>query len=298
MSKINLVDLTPWIGRSIQQTDVIRAPQAHLMAATLGQSNAGLQPGTALPPLWHWLYFLEGLPPDQLGQDGHPARGGFLPPVSLENRMWAGGQLTFHEDLPIGVSVEKRSTIASIEHKQGRSGELVFVAVKHDIYHQGRLAISEIHDIVYKQKVDLTKTTGYTTQQAKPMATASHSLYSETFTPNSTTLFRYSALTFNGHRIHYDVDYCRAVEGYDNLVIHGPLSATLLANFAQKVTGKCLSHFRYRGVQPAVLGQTLTLHANHDMTPPTDSKASGTDLQLWTTLENGGISMQAQATFK
>jgi 3-methylfumaryl-CoA hydratase len=282
MSKINLVDLTPWIGRSIQQTDVIRAPQAHLMAATLGQSNAELQPGSALPPLWHWLYFLEGLPPDQLGQDGHPARG---------------GQLTFHEDFPIGASVEKRSTIASIEHKQGRSGELVFVAVKHDIYHQGRLAISEIHDIVYKQKVDLTKT-GYATQQAKPMATASPSLYSETFTPNSTILFRYSALTFNGHRIHYDVDYCRAVEGYNNLVIHGPLSATLLANFAQKVTGKCLSHFRYRGVQPAVLGQTLTLHANHDMNPPTDSKASGTDLQLWTTLENGGISMQAQATFK
>jgi 3-methylfumaryl-CoA hydratase len=306
MTKINMAELTPWLGRSVQHSDVIRIEQTHLMAATLGLSNVSLTPGSALPPLWHWLYFLEGLPPDQLGPDSHPARGGFLPPVSLENRMWAGGHLTFHEDLPIGALVEKNSTIASIEHKQGRSGELVFVAVKHDIYHQGRLAISEVHDIVYKQKVDLTNTKNKTAQQASPSASAPSSLYSEAFTPNSTTLFRYSALTFNGHRIHYDVDYCRLVEGYDNLVIHGPLSATLLANFAQHVTGKRLAHFSYRGVQPAILGQTLTLHADNEsnidssigIKPEMQTKTNSPGLRLWTTLENGGVSMQAQASFK
>ena len=209
-----------------------------------------------LPPLWHWIFFLEGLPPPELGRDGHPARGGFLPPVPLANRMWAGGSLEFHAPVPLGAAVEKRSSILSVEHKQGRSGELVFVSVSHQVLHGEQLAISEVHDIVYK---DPTPPGARAVPAEMPAAR-----YSKPFRPDSTTLFRYSALTFNGHRIHYDADYCRNVEGYPNLVIHGPLNATMLAAYAEEVSGKRLKEFRYRGLQPSLLGSQLTVNAAAD----------------------------------
>jgi len=278
MSDIDIEHLRQWVGKTRAERDILAPRHAGLMAATLGR--APLPAGAALPPLWHWIYFLEGLPPAELGRDGHPARGGFLPPVPLANRMWAGGQLEFHAPLPLGAEVEKRSRILSVEHKSGRSGELVFVAVQHQMVHDGVVAVTEVHDIVYKEP---------TPAGARPPASPAlpPATHSESITPDSTMLFRYSALTFNGHRIHYDADYCRNVEGYPNLVIHGPLNATLLAACAERVAGRPLKRFAYRGLRPSLLGSELTINA----------AAAGDGLLLWVGLPDGGVSMRAEAGF-
>jgi len=272
--------LRTWIGKQSIDEDTLSARHARLMAATIGLPQDRFVNGAALPPLWHWLYFLEGLPASELGRDGHPARGGFLPPVPLANRMWAGGRVDFHAPVALGASVRKRSTVTSVEHKQGRSGDLVFVTVRHEILDGDRVAIAEEHDIVYKQP---------TPPNATLVASASMPIptHSESFEATSTMLFRYSALTFNGHRIHYDQDYCRDIEGYANLVVHGPLQATLLAGLASRLGSRPLRHFRYRGMRPSLLGTPLTVNA-----------ATSTDgLLLWTAQPDGSVSMQAEAFF-
>lgn len=277
---IDLDLLRTWIGREAISEDVLSSRHARLMAATLGLPQDAFVDGAALPPLWHWLYFLEGLPGSELGRDGHPARGGFLPPVPLPNRMWAGGRLEFHAPLALGSSVRKRSAVSSIEHKRGRSGDLVFVTVRHVLLDGDQVAITEDHDIVYKQP---------SPPGAAPAACAAgpQPSHSEPFEATSTMLFRYSALTFNGHRIHYDLDYCRNVEGYANLVIHGPLQATLLAGLAARLGPKPLRHFHYRGLRPSVLGMSLTVNA----------AAAADGLSLWTAQPDGSVSMQAEAMF-
>jgi 3-methylfumaryl-CoA hydratase len=226
------------------------------MAATVDYCSAErIRDGDCLPPLWHWIYFLEGLPPGQLGNDGHPARGGFLPPVPLPNRMWAGGRLSFPSPLRIGSVARKESSILNVTHKTGRAGDLVFVTVLHEFKSaQGEPLVREEHDIVYKAA----------SPPGKPSAVpppARPAQFTRIWAPTTTTLFRYSALTFNGHRIHYDTDYCRTVEGYAGLVIHGPLIATMLANYAEEVSGCRLAAFDYRALAPALLGETITLHA-------------------------------------
>lgn len=279
MSTVDITHLRQWVGREVLVSDTLSVRHARLLAATLGLPQDALQAGTPLPPLWHWIYFLEGLPPSELGRDGHPARGGFLPPVPLANRMWAGGNVLFHFDVPLGSDVQKRSRIQSVEHKQGRSGELVFVTVLHEVLHDGQVAVSETHDIVYKGP---TPPGGTAISPQMPVA-----MHSKPFVPTSTTLFRYSALTFNGHRIHYDVDYCRDVEGYANLVVHGPLNATLLAGYAQDIAGKPLRQFRYRGLQPSLIGNALSINAAPE----------GEGLCVWTGLPDASVSMRADAFF-
>lgn len=175
---------------------------------------------------------------------------------------------------------KKCSKVKSIKHKQGRSGDLVFVSVLHELSSDGKLAISEIHDIVYKEATPPGA-------QKEALAAPGAASHSRPFTPTSTTLFRYSALTFNGHRIHYDADYCREVEGYPNLVIHGPLHATLLANYAEEVACQALKRFEYRGLQPSFLGEQLSVNARED----------GDRLSLWTASADGQPAMQAQASF-
>jgi 3-methylfumaryl-CoA hydratase len=280
LSAVDLAHLRQWIGRTRVDRDVLSTRHARLMAATLGLPQQGCVAGAPLPPLWHWLYFLEGLPPEELGPNGHPAQGGFLPPVPLPNRMWAGGALDFHAPLPLDAEVERRSTVVSVEHKQGRSGELVFVTVLHELLHAGEKALTERHDIVYKEAAAPAARAG---SAGTPAAE-----HSRAFLPDSTTLFRYSALTFNGHRIHYDADYCRQVEGYPGLVVHGPLVATVLAGFAQEIAGSPLRRFRYRGLQPALLGRALTLNAAR----------AGDGLDLWASLPDGAVSMRAEAALR
>ncbi len=284
MNKIDLNHLRTWIGRISEDDDLLHPRHAHLMAATIGQSPLPLQTGAQLPPLWHWLYFLQGLPPTELGADSHPARGGFLPPVPLSNRMWAGGQLDFEGELALGASVRKRSQVVAVDHKLGRSGDLVFVTVRHEVVHEGQTVITERHNIVFKDP-NPPQAASVVAEPSRPAP-----VHVEHVTPNTTTLFRYSALTFNGHRIHYDADYCREVEGYPALVIHGPLNATLLAGLAQQVSGQPLRRFEYRGLRPALLGQTLRLEAAAD---PADPKR----LLLHMVLADGTTSMQATATF-
>ncbi|HNJ75924.1 MAG TPA: MaoC family dehydratase N-terminal domain-containing protein [Azospira sp.] len=254
MATIDLAHLRSWIGRVQEDEDVLAVRHARLMAATVGHAADGLVDGAPLPALWHWLYFLEGRPAGELGRDGHPARGGFLPPVPLPNRMWAGGRIEMAGPLPIGARVKRRSQVLRVDYKQGKSGDLVFVTVLHELLSvAGELLLREEHDIVY--------TEGRVQRPVLPAPAEAPAAGGPRFTPDAVMLFRYSALTFNGHRIHYDLDYCRHVEGYDNLVIHGPLNATLLANRAEALAGQSLSRFDYRLLAPALLGCSLTIDA-------------------------------------
>ncbi|MEP7292494.1 MAG: MaoC family dehydratase N-terminal domain-containing protein, partial [Chloroflexota bacterium] len=209
-----------WIGRSEESADVLSASPAQRMAATLNKSEAFVS-GVALPVLWHWLYFLPSVRLDNTGEDGHAQRGGFLPAVTLPRRMWAGGRLVFHQPLHIGERALKKSTVADVTVKQGRSGELVFVLVRHEIIGENGLALLEEQDLVFRE--------ASSGQAAPPVQPApAEAQWSQMIAPDPVLLFRYSALTFNSHRIHYDRDYCRSVEGYPGLVVHGPLTATLL----------------------------------------------------------------------
>jgi len=202
-----------------------------------------------------------------------------MPPVPLPNRMWAGGRLTFAAPMIIGSTVVKESSILKIDHKQGRSGDLVFVTVLHEVKSlQGESIIREEQDIVYKEASPNKPPAGIP-------AMPPNSQFTKTYTPSSTMLFRYSALTFNGHRIHYDADYCRSNEGYQNLVIHGPLNASMLAGFAEEIYGGPVRTFSYQGLFPALLGNTVTVHATRQ----------DRLIALCATLENGIVCMKAEA---
>jgi len=280
MNEINLDYLCNWVGKTHHDEDQISARHARLMAATVDLAHPErIRDGERLPPLWHWIYFLDGLPASELGRDGHPARGGFLPPVPLPNRMWAGGRVSFPAPMRIGSLIRKESSILKVDHKTGRSGDLVFVTVLHELKSPGgELLVREEHDIVYKGPTPPVSTASL----PQPVPAGQ---FTRTYTPTSTTLFRYSALTFNGHRIHYDADYCRNVEGYPNLVIHGPLTATLLAAYAEEVSHSRVLEFSYRGIAPALLGESISLHANTE----------GKNITLYAILGSGAICMQADA---
>ena len=272
--------LRSWIGQASVTMDTLSVRHARLMAATPGFPQAPFVSGTPLPPLWHWLYFLEGSPESELDRDGHPARGSFLPPMPLANRMWAGSRLEFHAPVAIGASVRKRSVVVSVEHKRGRSSDLVLVTVRHEIFNVDKMAITEEHTIVYKEPAS----PGMTLPSSATMPRPSHC---EPFQATSTMLFRYSALTFNAHRIHYDLGYCRNVEGCENLVVHSALQATLLAGLATRLATRPPRQFHYRGVQPNLLGTPLSLNA-----APTEA-----GLTLWTAQPDGAVSVLAKATF-
>ncbi|WP_320178926.1 MaoC family dehydratase N-terminal domain-containing protein [Roseovarius pacificus] len=270
-----------WIGRTETNNDTLRTEPAHFMQATIGR-EATLQAGDSLPPLWHWLYFLEAKPLGELGRDGHPKKGGFLPPVVLPRRMWAGGRFEFHAPAPLGAVVTKRSTIKNIVEKNGRSGALCFVTVLHELFlEDGTLALTEEHDIVYREDPhpDAPK--------PAPTPAPTQAKVSEVVTPSQVMLFRYSALTFNGHRIHYDVDYARSVEGYEGLVFHGPLTATLLIDLAARTFGQAPKSFEFRGLAPLAGLQPFHIEGNCD----------GGAMQLWARRYDGAKSVQAVAKF-
>ncbi|WP_198958894.1 MaoC family dehydratase N-terminal domain-containing protein [Candidimonas nitroreducens] len=254
---MDIAHLQRWIGRQVADEDVIGLRQALLMAATVNVDTEKITCAGVLPPLWHWLYFLEGAPAAELGPDGHASRGGFLPPVPLRNRMWAGGRVNFLRPLPFGSTARKESRILDVCHKTGRAGDLIFVTVEHRVSVCNELYIREEHDIVYRNAGPIRQFAS----TAKPLREGN---YQRSVQFDSVMLFRYSALTFNGHRIHYDGDYCRNEEGYSSQVIHGPLNATLLAGFAEALTGRPLCQFDYRGHAPATLGDSLIMHADLD----------------------------------
>jgi 3-methylfumaryl-CoA hydratase len=241
-SSVDAAFLRAWIGRTQTDSDIITAAPLRMMLATL-DVNAVVT-SDSLPPLWHWLYFLPSPKQSDLGEDGHAKRGGFLPPVALPRRMWAAGQFEFFHDLELGDAISRTSTIDDITVKQGRTGSLCFVRVRHEISNTAGLAIREFHDIVYRPLAQ--GDTNEPTYEAAPAAA-----YSEVVTPTDPLLFRYSALTFNGHRIHYDRRYVTEVEGYPGLIVHGPLMATLLARLGAKLNPQTKPvSFEFRALKP------------------------------------------------
>lgn len=236
-------DFSAWIGRTEEAWDVLSRNLVKRIAATFGEAAPGH--GDALPHLWTWCFFQEPLPESQLGSDGHPARGGFLPPADNRNRMWAGGRVEFIAPLKVGGEAHRLSTILHIEEKHGRTGALLFVTVRHDYSQDGRLCIREEQDIVYREP-NPPKLNSATAEAPAD--------WSEAVAPTPTLLFRYSAVTFNGHRIHYDHPYVTETEGYPGLVVHGPMIATLnLRAFVRAHPDKPVRHFAYRGVRPLTL---------------------------------------------
>lgn len=263
-------DWAEWVGRSEQATDTLEPSRSNALRAALGDI-APREPGSALPLLHHWLYFWDVKAPASLGTDGHPARGGFLPPVPLPRRMWAGGRLNFLQPLILGETVTRTSTILKVESKSGRSGHLVFVTVRHELSGGGGPAVIEEQDIVYRDAAAPGSVAAPVATAQTPQATWQRGL-----NPDSILLFRYSGLTMNGHRIHYDRPYAIGEEAYPALVVHGPLQATLLADLAARNLGAPIGSFSFRGQAPAFDGLALHVCGN-----PTDSGA-----ELWT--EQGG----------
>jgi 3-methylfumaryl-CoA hydratase len=232
------------------------------------------------------LYFLPHAKQSEIGPDGHAKRGGFLPPVPLPRRMWAGGRLHWEHDLVIGDAIERVSTIKSVTHKSGRSGDLLFVLVEHQIHNAKGLALTEEHDIVYRAAASPDE------KAPDPTPAPSNAKWSKIIQPDPVLLFRYSALTFNGHRIHYDRSYVTQEEGYPGLIVHGPLIATLLVDLVrQSNLGKKLKRFEFRAVRPTFDIHSMQVNASPDLA--TDS--SGKTLSVWAQDHEGWLTMQAKA---
>ncbi len=246
-------DLGNWIGRREEASDHLDPARTRALLAALERHNA-VDEGEVLPPLFHWLYFWDVRPPSDTGADGHRKRGGFLPPVDPPRRMWAGGEVVFVAPLHLGEPVRKVSTIAAIEQKTGRSGVLVFVTVNHEIFGSGGLAVRERQDLVYREPPPSTMPASAPTPASAPKT----SDWCEARETGPVLLFRYSALTMNSHRIHYDRPYAVEEEGYAGLVVHGPLQATLLADLAARQLPAPLVRFEYRGLSAAV--DTAPIH--------------------------------------
>ncbi len=278
--------LTSWIGRSETLQDHIGATPVKALNATLDRAPIAVAAGDALPPLWHWLYFLPRHRQGDIGPDGHALRGGFLPPVSLPRRMWAGSRFEFHAPIRVGDAVERRSTIESVSSKQGRSGALVFVTVRHELRSNGApdAALVEWHDIVYRG----ARQPG---EGAAPLPAPAGAAWQRDIVPDEVLLFRYSALTFNGHRIHYDRRYVTEVEGYAGLVVHGPLIATLLLDLLRRERPDAdLADFRFKAVRPVFDGRALRLNAA--------PQADGKTVALWAQDDEGWLAMEAVATLR
>jgi 3-methylfumaryl-CoA hydratase len=270
--------LKAWIGQSELQTDVTAPAPLAGLAATLDHLDPPWREGE-VPPLGHWLYFLPRVAQREIGPDGHAKRGGFLPPVELPRRMWAGSELEFLAPVPIGAAIERRSAITNIEHKTGRSGEMIFVRVEHGIAVQGAAAIREVHNIVYREAPKPG-------EAAPPPEKAGRAAeFERAIVPDPVLLFRYSALTFNGHRIHYDRTYCEQAEGYPGLVVHGPLTATLLMDlYLRQRPAAAVRAFRFRVRRLLFDIHPFTLCGAH--------KPGGAD--LWALDHEGALAMTAE----
>ncbi|MDT0683039.1 MaoC family dehydratase N-terminal domain-containing protein [Roseicyclus sp. F158] len=270
------------IGRVETRSERMGPARVAAMAAVLDLDDAPVE-GGALPPGWHWLFFNPAVRRSELGSDGHPRRGGFLPDVALPRRMWAGGRLRYHAPVPVGAQAEKTSEILDVVSKSGRAGNLVFVTVRHSIAVGGALCIEEEQDIVYREAPapDAPK--------PSPSAAPANADRSVEVVPDPVLLFRYSALTWNGHRIHYDHPYATGEEGYPDLVVHGPLIATLLQGFAaESRPDERLVEFTFRGMAPLFVGQSFKLES----APGQDGK-----LDLWARGPDGELAMKAEAAF-
>ncbi len=283
-TSLDLDHLRKWIGRAHESTDHITAQMVRGLRATYFLDIGDPKNGDAAPMSIHWCLAPQVAPMSEIGPDGHPARGGFLPPVPLPRRMWAGGKTDFKDDLRVGDDVKKVSKIVDVQLKTGSTGTLCFVTLDHSFSTSRGEAIFERQDVVYR---DNPPPGGNTTSTSAAATTAPKAKYSKTLKADPVLLFRYSALTFNGHRIHYDRPYVTQVEGYPGLIVHGPLQASLLMEYAIALRGKKPTTFTHRGVSPLFDGADFTVNANET--------ASG--LELWTANDKGQPTMKASAAW-
>lgn len=279
---LDIEHLRTWIGRTEALDDVVTLAPLKALTATLDRDDPPRREGDPVPPCWHWLYFLPVHRQSEIGPDGHPERGGFLPPVPLPRRMWAGSRIEFKAPLRVGQSLSRLSRIDDVSLKEGRAGPLVFVKVRHEIRADGRLAIVDEHQIVYR---DMPR-------PGEPVPAALHApadeAWSRRIEPDDVLLFRYSALTFNGHRIHYDRRYVTTVEGYPGLIVHGPLIATLLLDLLRRELPQAqVTAFSFRAVKP--LFDIAPFHVCGRM-------EGDRSVALWARTEDGHLAMEASAT--
>ncbi|CUH62316.1 hypothetical protein TG4357_00004 [Thalassovita gelatinovora] len=280
---MDIAHLQTWIGSTEQVAEQVSPFLSIALAATLDRDDPPYAEGDVLPLLWHWLHFQDPCPQGQLGPDGHPARGGFIPPIPLPRRMWAGSRLQSLAPMHIGMPLRRVSTIKDVTHKSGRSGDLVFVTVQHRILDGDTACVEEEQDIVYRQAPDRDA------PAPTPKPAPEGSAYSRLIDPDPVLLQRYSALTFNGHRIHYDRDFCKHEEGYPGLVVHGPLLATLLLDLLRRQYPQVpVADFSFRAVAPVFDTHPFTLHGAPD-------KADQT-FRLWVRRHDGALAMNAIAT--
>ena len=278
------MNLKEWIGRSETVTDIATATPCAALAATLDRDPKRPPAGTPLPALWHWLYFLPLHRQSDIGPDGHAKRGGFLPPVPLPRRMWAGSQFEFHRPLRIGDTLVRTSTIEDVTEKSGRTGPLVFVRVRHEIrrHDETDVALTEFHDIVYREAAKADDVA------PPPKAAPVRAAWERKWIPDDVLLFRYSALTFNGHRIHYDRRYVTEVEGYPGLIVHGPLFATLLLDLLRhQLPEAVVARYEFRAVRPV-------FDINHFFVCG-EPQADGKTFKLWAKDHEGWLTMDATA---
>jgi 3-methylfumaryl-CoA hydratase len=280
---VDLDHLRQWIGRTHETSDIVTAQLVKGLRATLFQKIGEPRPGDAAPFTTHWCLSPAVFPMSQLSQDGHPTRGDFLPPVPLPRRMWAGGELEFLDPLRVGDQSKRVSRIADVTVKSGSTGVLCFVSVVHEVTTPRGTAIRERQDIVYRDAAS-----SQPAPQARPAAVPPPAQHRESHLADPVLLFRYSALTFNGHRIHYDRDYVTKVEGYPGLIFHGPLQASFIVELAARLRGgRPPRKFSYRGLQPLFEGSEFSINANE-----TDA-----GMELWTANSAGQPTMKGTATW-
>ncbi|MBS0123794.1 FAS1-like dehydratase domain-containing protein [Thetidibacter halocola] len=271
--------LRSWIGTMQEDSETLSPTTLRQFNATFDRQSSHAE-GAVAPLLIHLCLAQPIAPMSALGRDGHPALGGFMPPVPLPRRMWAGGEFTFLGDIRVGQKVTRRSTVTDVQLKQGRTGALCFVTVEHAVTADGQPVLTERQDIVYRDVAPASA------GKAEPPP-APEGTHRRVIEPTSTLLFRYSALTFNGHRIHYDKPFCIETEGYPGLVVHGPMQATMLCQMAADLRGARPATFSFRSLSPIFDDAYFTLNA----------KDRDGALHLWTARQGGPVAMEATATW-
>ena len=282
---MSLEKLKDWVGRT-QATEDLAAPfPVRALAATFDADDPEPKNGDPLPPLWHWLYFLDAAPQSKIGADGHAERGDFLPPVPLPRRMWAGSRFSFDgEPVRVGDPIGRKSEIRSVEPKSGSTGSMVFVTVKHTISGPRGVSFVEEHDIVYREAA------GPGEQPKAPKPAPADATWTKTIMADPVLLFRFSALTFNGHRIHYDQPYVTGTEGYPGLIVHGPLLGLLQIELARRANAdKSPRSFEFRALSPVFAGAAFHIHGRRE---------SDGAITTWAANATGGLAQQGKVVFR
>lgn len=279
------LDFSAYIGKSESQDGLVQPFAADYFTATLDRGDAPFRAGDALPPGWHYFYFHEVVPLAATGRDGHRATGHFMPPIPLPRRMWAGSKMTFESPIRIGEKVKKVITISDVAPKEGKSGKLCFVTTTEDVFGEdGRLTTREERTQVYREEADPNA------PPPAPRPAPAEAKWSRTVHPTPVLLFRYSALTMNSHRIHYDIDYCRDVEGYAGLLVHGPLTMTMMLDlFRREMPDATMKTLDLRAVSPVYDTMDFTVHG---------ALSGDNACMLWAMTGDGALAMTADVTYE